>query len=600
MSRAKYFPLLLFALIIVGGISFSLSDKLLAQQTATYVGPDACSTCHGPIYTEWSTSLHSKMIKPLTVELIEEYGLTEEDLAAHGITIGPNFPFTIGGEWKIRFINATVDPDDPSKWTVAVWQYIIATGEWKPYHAPPEAPKDWGSSCAQCHVTGFDSETETFWGTIDQLATSVSCESCHGQGSEHITNPTANPMIIDISAQVCGQCHIRGTFPEYEIGNPASFNYTHGEKPHKHHQQFYDWNISEHSEELEPWLPSDMCLTCKSSDNIFNTDLITLLDVTITLENATNPVTCISCHSGHGLGLRITRANLTGYPIAWELGSEADYNTVCMQCHTAGGTPETKVKEEWHHAQAEFFTGSVHYASNVTCAVCHMALDTKSAVAYDLRNHTMIVRSYGTYEYSCGQAIGCHKEQGTEWAEQMVEEIQTTVNATLEKVEEAITQAEAAITAANQTAGVDKTAIEDAAGFLLQAKSYSSFVEADGSLGFHNPTYALSLLSTALDYTLQAESAALEAIAEALGETATGLEAERAALQAQISSLQAQVTSLQDQTATLQADIEDLEAKISVLESAAATAPYLYGGMGLAIGFVIGAAIVFAVRRGRR
>lgn len=580
--------LFLFSIVIIMSVSLLFSSKPLeAQQTATYVGPEECSKCHGNIHVAWDTSLHSKMIRPLTTELLTEYGLTESDLATHGITIGPNFPYTIGGEWKIRFINATADPTDPSKWTVAVWQYIIATGEWKPYHAPPEAPKDWGSSCAQCHVTGFDSATETFAGV--EISDSITCESCHGPGGDHITNPAANPMVIDVSAQVCGQCHVRGTFPEYELGNPASFSYTPGEKPHGHHQQFKDWNTSAHSRSMAPEVRAifrvDVCLTCHSADNIFNTDLITLLDIKYTLENATNPVTCVSCHSPHTLGLRISKGT--------EAGTEADQITVCAQCHTGAGKPEEVVKEEWHHTQAELFSGSVHYASGVTCVSCHMALDTKSAVAYDLRNHTMIVKSYETYEYSCGQAVGCHKEQLEklpEWAEQRIEEIQTTVVGIIEKAEGAVASAEAAITIANETAGVDKTAIENAAKVLLNAKSYLRFVEADASMGFHNPTYALSLLNTALAYARQAESTALQARAEVLGETVTSLEAERAALQAQVSTLQEQVS-------TLQADIETLETKVEELEATVATVPYLYLGGGIVVGFAIGALVIYAIRR---
>lgn len=220
----------------------------------------------------------------------------------------------------------------------------------------------------------------------------IMCESCHGPGSEHVENPQENPLVVDLSAQLCGQCHVRTAtgFPVYELGKPESLDYVRGEKPHKHHQQFADWNISEHSEELEPFL-RDTCLTCKSADNIFNTDLIELAKVKVTVENAVNTVTCVSCHDPHSLELRITRPEIEGYPIEWELGSEADENSVCMQCHTGGGTPETKVKEEWHHTQAEMFLGSVHYLSNVTCVECHMPLDTKTAVAYDLRNDGTIL-----------------------------------------------------------------------------------------------------------------------------------------------------------------------------------------------------------------
>jgi hypothetical protein len=69
---------------------------------------------------------------------------------------------------------------------------------------------------------------------------------------------------------------------------------------------------------------------------------------------------------------------------------------------------------------------------------------------------------------------------------------------------------------------------------------------------------------------------------------AAGLEAER-------STLQAQVTALQNQTSTLQTDIENLEERIDSLESTVATVPYMYGGIGLAIGFIIGAAILYVV-----
>ncbi|MFQ6081565.1 MAG: ammonia-forming cytochrome c nitrite reductase subunit c552 [Candidatus Bathyarchaeia archaeon] len=558
-------------------LSFS-SKPLEAQQTATYVGPEECSKCHGNIYATWDVSLHSKMIRELTVELLAEYGLSEQDLAAHGITIGPSFPYTIGGEWKIRFINATADPADPSKWTVAVWQYTIATGKWEPYH--PEAPKDWGASCAQCHVTGFDSATETFWGTIDQLATSITCESCHGAGGDHITNPAQYKMVVDVSAQVCGQCHIRGTFPEYELGNPASFSYTPGEKPHKHHQQFRDWNISAHSRSMEfpPTLPHwrDTCLNCHSADNIFNTDLVTLLDVKYTVENAANPVTCVSCHSPHELGLRISHDYSPMYGSA---GDKATEYTVCAQCHTGGARAEEAVKEEWHHTQAELFYGSVHYASGVTCTSCHMPLDAKSAVKYDIHNHTMVVKSYDTYEYSCGQ---CHKEQlekWPEWADQRIEEIQATVGGAAEKTEGAVASAEAAITAASETAGVDKTAIENAAELLLNAKSYLSFVEADASVGFHNPTYALSLLNTALDYARQAESAALEARAEVLGTSVTELEGIKAELEGKVAGLESRVTELERSVAEL------------------ALTPYLYLGGGIVLGLAIGALVMYAIRR---
>lgn len=547
----------------------SRTNMPLQSSGADYVGPDTCKTCHPEIYEEWEESLHSKMIRKLTPELIREYGLTEEDLEAHGITIGPNFPFVIGGHWKLRFINATADPDDPSKWTVAIWQFTIATREWVPYH--PEAPKDWGKSCAQCHVTGFKSDTETFWGSIEQLATSISCESCHGPGGYHVTNPTEYEMIIDVSAEVCGQCHVRGTFPEYELGKPETFSYTPGEKPHKHHQQYRDWLISAHSRSMEPEVReifrADFCLQCHSADNIFNTNIITKVEVKYTLENATNPVTCVNCHDPHELNLWISHGPDAGKP--------ADEMTVCGQCHTGLGTPEEKVKEEWHHPQIEMVVGSTHGVSGVTCVDCHMALDTKSAVAYDLRNHSMIVESYGTYEYTCGQSYDCHKkqlEENPEWAEERIEEIEEMVEASLERTAEAIKSAEEVVAEANKTPGVDKTAVDKAADLLLRAKSFYSFVEADGSHGFHNPKYALQLLNIALDYAAQSKATALEALSSTLEGRVANLEGE-------VSRLQSRVGELEESLATVTAN------------------QYMYAILGLVVGLVVGAGIAYLIKK---
>lgn len=576
MKKNRKIQLLLFSLIILLGISISFPSKSLAQQNTFYVGPEVCKTCHTEEYEEWKDTGHANML------------LTAEEAQAKGFPLPEglswdDIAYTIGGKWKIRYINKsgyiiTWHFEDSEK-VPGGNQWNIETQSWADYHSGEVK----AYTCGNCHTTGYSPEGHQndmpgIQGTWEFRG--ITCESCHGPGGEHITNPMENPMVIDVSAQVCGQCHVRGKDITYELGNPASFSYTHGEKPHKHHQQFYDWNMSAHSRSMETPKPRDFCLACHSADNLFNTDLITLLDIKYTIENATNPITCVNCHSPHTLGLRISHGA--------EAGAEADEITVCTQCHTGDGRPEETVKEEWHHPQAELYTGSVHYASGVTCVECHMPLDTKTAIAYDLRNHTMILESYGTYDYSCGQAIGCHKEQMEaypNWAEERIEEIQTTVSTAIERVMSIIDSAEKAIATANETEGVDKAVIEEAMNLLLQAKSYSGFIETDGSLGFHNPTYALSALNTAIEYAAKAEATALNVKAQVLS--------------GKVTDLGSQVTSLQNQITVLQTDIGNLEATISDLQSTVATAPYLYGGIGLAIGFIIGAAIVFAVRRGK-
>lgn len=156
-------------------------------------------------------------------------------------------------------------------------------------------------------------------------------------------------------------------------------------------------------------------------------------------------------------------------------------------------------------------------------------------------------------------------------------------------VTNAIQNAKDSIDVANQTAGVDQTQISLAASLIEAAEGYISDVERDASEGFHHPEHTYATLGQAAHLTNEAQVVVFDSLA-----------AETTTLETQVSSLQTQITSLDEQTAALQADIETLESKIDELESAAATTPYLYGGVSLAIGFVIGAVIVLVARRGKK
>ncbi|WP_309491937.1 ammonia-forming cytochrome c nitrite reductase subunit c552 [Candidatus Hecatella orcuttiae] len=602
------------------------SQETYAAEIPSYVGPETCKICHPAQYEEWKDTGHANMI--LTAQQAQEEGFPLPE----GIS-WDDVAYTLGGIWKIRYINTsgyfiTWHYENGVK-TPGKNQYNIATGEWVDYHAG-EVKK---YTCGNCHTTGYDVEAASPEGMPGIVGNwqflGITCESCHGPGGDHITGPTQNKMVIDVSAEVCGQCHVRGKDITYQLGDPESFSYTHGEKPHKHHQQYHDWIQSEHSESLEHLvaLPyaQDYCLSCMSADKILNTDLITLFKAPeVTVENAVNPVTCVNCHNPHSSDLRITRPAVKGYPAVGEVGSTADKLTVCTQCHTGGATVEEKDKERWHHTTGEIFTaiGSVHYASGVTCVDCHMALDTKTAIAYDLRNHTMTVQSYGTYDYTCGQAIGCHKEQGAEWAEQRILDAQTLFSESLEKAEAAISSAETTIITANETAGIDMATLKEAEELLLKAKSRFAYAEADGSEGFHNPTYTQMLLAAALDYAAKAELTASKAIADATiatlapAEQVETLRAEVSRLQDEISDLQKQNNALksqnedlrklnsdlENQVSSLQAQVSSLQDRVAELEAAAPPRVgmlYVYLAIGVVVGIIIGAAVIFAVKRGK-
>jgi hypothetical protein len=97
----------------------------------------------------------------------------------------------------------------------------------------------WDKNCAQCHVNGFDISVQvnggdTAWharwagslsgdSAFSDQNLKIGCESCHGPGSEHAANPTADNIVspssitqfpetpegTDRKLDVCNQCHMR-------------------------------------------------------------------------------------------------------------------------------------------------------------------------------------------------------------------------------------------------------------------------------------------------------------------------------------------------------------------------------------------------------
>jgi len=401
------------------------------------------------------------------------------------------------------------------------------------------------ASCRNCHVTGgndFDplgaaNQTWPEMTTDPAKFLNIQCEVCHGAGMEQPWGEAS--MIVNYSATLCELCHLPGSSHDNSYWQSA------------HAESLADLLASDHA--------ADFCLSCMSTQGALG------LDVSLNTTNLES-VSCVACHDPHS------------HTYEAQLRYE-DSTELCGQCHS----------------QAELFEDSAHSKAELECTSCHgqgthSAHGSVSAVI----NHTWGI--YGMY-YPYNQTIAeepivcstCHTQS---WATSQLGVIQGLTTELVTNVTEAIDDAGATITIANQTSGVDQTEIDGAVAMVEAAEDYIHDVESDNSEGFHNPEQTFAILSAAAHLASEAESTALEARAAALASEATSLGA-------QVSSLQTQVTSLQDQTATLQEDIESLEAKIDDLESTVATVPYLYGGIGLAIGFIIGAAIVFVVRRGK-
>ncbi len=346
-------------LLIILSISF-----IPIVTAGNYTGNSStCKTCHEAQYALWTNSTHTSKL------------ITRDDAIARGYPNPPggysweNVSFAIGGKWKIRYVNDT--------------GYIITTGGKNQFNVDDQIWTDYNKDtskpyiCGNCHNTGYISNVtdivkEPFRtlraqgkipdGIYNNSLTpgftgywaenSIGCEACHGQGGDHVNNPTKlnirNASEVRNSPGICGNCHSRPNTGEYEDFKPypygvndtllnntlydsspmPTFDYS---KVGGHHEQWEDWKASVH---------------------------------------ANKSVNCVTCHGGHSVSDPAYAGGPTGktkftngtvYPAA--------VNKTCTDCHSI-----TPAKHGY-------------YTKNSECISCHMPINRKSANKMDLRSH---------------------------------------------------------------------------------------------------------------------------------------------------------------------------------------------------------------------
>ncbi|MFV8782125.1 tetratricopeptide repeat protein [Microbulbifer sp. SA54] len=195
-------------------------EKKLAQAKRTYVGAEACASCHASEFESWQNSHHDMAMKLPTPEtVVGDFDNTEFDY------FGTVSRFSRQGD---KYVVRTDGPDGklqdfPVAYTFGIeplQQYLIElpggklqalsvawdsrsreAGGQRWFHLYPDEEikpgdplhwtglnQNWNFMCADCHSTNFqknyDTATRTFaseWSEIN-----VGCEACHGPASRHV------------------------------------------------------------------------------------------------------------------------------------------------------------------------------------------------------------------------------------------------------------------------------------------------------------------------------------------------------------------------------------------------------------------------------
>ena len=409
---------------------------------AEFVGSENCRSCHEPEYQDWLLSDHHLSMSPATGEyVLGDFNDTEF------VHFGQKFRFFRKGEefW----VNAQDENGDYKDMKVdhtfghyPLQQYLIPfpggryqalqvcwdsrpkeEGGQRWYHLYPDEaipPDDllhwtgrhfnWNYMCADCHSTNldknFDAGTLTYDTSWSEM--NVSCEACHGPGSQHVAwagvhekvgagasgsdyselkdymtskglvvslrepgegsweiNPgtgqprRTRPLASNVQVETCSRCHAHRQLMEPVFAHGKSFHDSHNPSILNERLYHHDGQIREEVYVYGTFVQSKM----------FHAG-----------------VRCSDCHNPHSM-----KTTLPG-------------NALCLQCHSG------ELNTPAHHFHPLESTGA-------SCVECHMPT-TNYMIVDPRRDHSIriprpdLARKLGSPD-ACTQ---CHADQTQDWA----------------------------------------------------------------------------------------------------------------------------------------------------------------------------------------
>ena len=450
-----------------GPTELEVTDRPIEVQTDGFVSSDACQACHPDQYASWAASYHRTMTQVATPATVmgdfDDVELRQDDwvfrLERRGDEYWVNMPeldWTQDGPFGPR-VDRKIVLTTGSHHMQVYWYsagnsralgmlpfvFNLELENWLPRIAafvrPPEEPSSelgrWNKICLECHaVQGRLRPLETQGQDTHVAEFGISCEACHGPGTEHVAanrNPVRrydshltddqDPTIVqpenlphDRSTEVCGQCHSTSIWTSQEAIDEFmenGFSYRAGDRLADTKaivRGQFDWNPPE----VQAVLSFQMSLL----DNTFWPDGMIRLasrEYNSLLETPCfqrGELSCLSCHLMH------KPADDPRQIEDWaddQLKPGMRGNLACTQCHDKYREP-AEVREHTHHEKDS--SGSI-------CYNCHMPY-TSYALLKGVRNHQVDSPSVETSVFTgrpnaCNH---CHLNRSLAWTADYLDE----------------------------------------------------------------------------------------------------------------------------------------------------------------------------------
>jgi predicted CXXCH cytochrome family protein len=195
----------------------------------------------------------------------------------------------------------------------AEWELTGHAEAWATLQASDHAQ----AFCENCHSTNQLGNTEEqqlgYAAVQDSRYHDVQCESCHGPGLEHVTNPDATQPLAPLDVGVdltfgCGECHSGS-----------------------HHPFVDEWTQSAHGERGTSMQTREECVSChegRAALEVFGVDA----EYIEKDQSQPLPIVCGVCHDPHDA--------TNGGQLRFSVSAANIDKNLCMRCHQKRAVPE--------------------------------------------------------------------------------------------------------------------------------------------------------------------------------------------------------------------------------------------------------------------
>lgn len=486
-----------------------------AEPEFEYIGKSECTSCHRDLGSSHSDTRHAQTLRQVeddTSAILADFGQGADIRTVQFPNEDSPRPFTPDDVAFVlgsgRHVQRYVFQAGEDQYYVYPAEWNAETGAWQPYKLAEnwiDPAYDFVQNCAGCHTTALRPESAKWEDD------GVQCEACHGPGGSHAdaaddagSRPTEEErieirasIVNSPDAQICGQCHSRGSSASYPYPSGympganllAEGVYTlvaaddpthwwstgHAMQPN---MQFNEWLASGHATALTTLKgdpnAEDGCLECHSGDYRYAQTLLADAEsedanpTPITLETAQFGVTCTVCHAPH-----------QDAPTDFMLVKEPA--ALCEDCHR-----DTELTASAHHPSTEIYEGqklvenvegkpSSHFTEGALCTTCHMPSVPTGA---EQRFSHSLDPTLPTTEANAPPSVctTCHTDLSTDYMQKFVAETQAKITTRLNTIDAA-----------------QETRLSLPGWVLVITEA----VGGDGSYGLHNYAYTDALLDAA-------------------------------------------------------------------------------------------------------